>query len=109
MKHFLLLYTLSPDYVERRQPYRDEHLRRAWAAHARGELLLGGAISDPIDTALLVFRGDSPRAATEFAAHDPYVVHGVVTSWRVREWLTVVGTEPASPVHPPPAEAAPRT
>ena len=99
MKHFALLYDLVPDYLERRVAYRDEHLRLAWAAAERGELVLGGALA-PADTALLVFRGESPKVAETFARNDPYVVHGLVRSHRVREWTTVVGDLAATPVKP---------
>jgi uncharacterized protein YciI len=32
-----------------------------------------------------------------FAREDPYVRHGLVTHWRVREWTTVVGETAADP------------
>ena len=88
MKHFLLTYTLAPDYLERRPALRDEHLALARAAADRGELLLGGAL-DPPEQAVLLFGAE--EAAEAFAGADPYVIDGLVTSWRVREWLTVVG------------------
>ncbi|HEX9106517.1 MAG TPA: YciI-like protein [Longimicrobiales bacterium] len=100
MKHYLLMYDLASDYLERRVALRDEHLRLAWAAVDRGELELGGAVGDPVDLALLLFRGDSPGAAEAFAAADPYVREGLVRSWRVRPWTTVVGEGAATPVHP---------
>ena len=89
--YFLLLYDVVPDYVERRLPFRAEHLALARAAHARGELLLGGALADPVDGAVLLFRGESPAVAEAFAKADPYVTHGLVTRWRVRPWTVVVG------------------
>jgi uncharacterized protein YciI len=89
--HYLLIYDVVSDYVERRRAFRAEHLALAQAAHARGELVLGGALADPTDGAILVFRGDSPAAAEAFAQADPYVRHGLVTQWRVRAWATVVG------------------
>jgi uncharacterized protein YciI len=89
--HYLLLYEVVPDYVERRVPFRAEHLALARAAFARGELVLGGALADPVDGAVLVFRGDSPAAAEAFAAADPYVRNGLVPRWRVRAWSTVIG------------------
>ena len=98
--HYLLLYDVVPDYAERRAALRDEHLGLAWAAAGRGELVLGGALSGPVDGAVLLFRGDSPRVAEEFAAADPYVRSGLVTSWRVRAWDTVVGDAAARPVRP---------
>ena len=93
--HYLLLYDVVDDYVERRADFRDAHLRHARAAHARGELLLGGALADPVDGAVLLFRGSSPHAARAFAEADPYVREGLVSGWRVREWTTVVGDDPA--------------
>ena len=100
MKHWLLIYTVVDGYVARRAEFRDAHLTLAWAAHARGEFLLGGAIGDPVDGAVLLFTGDSPAAAEAFAAADPYVKNGLVTAWRVTPWHTVAGDSPASPVYP---------
>jgi uncharacterized protein YciI len=96
--HYLLIYDAAPDYVERRAPFRAEHLALARAAHARGELVLGGALADPVDGAVLLFRGDSPAAAEAFAAADPYVRAGLVTRWRVRPWTTVIGDLAENPV-----------
>ncbi|MFL9891728.1 YciI-like protein [Paraburkholderia sp. RL17-381-BIF-C] len=96
--HYLLIYDLVSDYLERRAVYRDEHLKLAWAAAERGELLLGGALTEPTDTAVLLFQSDSPAVAEAFAQADPYVLSGLVTRWRVREWTTVVGEGAAKPV-----------
>lgn len=94
--HYLLFYEADADYAERRAPFRSAHLAHAQAAVGRGELILGGAYGDPIDGALLLFRGDSPTVAEEFAKADPYVTNGVVRKWFVREWTTVVGLGVAS-------------
>ncbi|WNC88138.1 YciI-like protein [Paraburkholderia sp. FT54] len=96
--HYLLMYDLVSDYLDRRAAYRDEHLKLAWAATERGELLLAGALAEPTDTAMLLFQGDSAAAAEAFAKADPYVLAGLVTRWRVREWTTVVGEGAAKPV-----------
>ncbi|HKR96460.1 MAG TPA: YciI-like protein [Candidatus Angelobacter sp.] len=89
--HYILFYDVRPDYVEKRGQFRDLHLKHARAAYDRGELLLGGALADPVDGAMLVFRDDSPAAAEAFAQSDPYVTNGLVTQWRVRKWNTVIG------------------
>lgn len=91
--HYLLFYEGGPDYEQQRRPYRSAHLDYARAAAARDELVLGGAFANPIDGAVLLFRGDSSAAAEEFAKNDPYVVNGVVTRWYIREWTTVVGPD----------------
>jgi uncharacterized protein len=88
--HLLLEYSLTADYLERRAALREEHLALAQAAHERGQLLLAGALPDPYDRAVLVWT--APRETVEdFVARDPYVVHGLVTGWTVREWNVVVG------------------
>jgi uncharacterized protein len=92
MKHFLLLYTYAPDYLEKRAAVRPAHLELARASVARDELQLGGAVpSDEPPFGLLLFKAETPSVAEAFAQADPYVTQGVVTSWRVREWITVVG------------------
>lgn len=97
---YLLIYDLAPDYLERRAAFRDAHLALAWAAQERGELMLGGALADPADTAVLLFQSDSPAAIEQFVAADPYVHHGLVVNWRIRPWTTVVGDLAINPVRP---------
>jgi len=98
--HYLLLYDVVTDYVTRRAPFRPAHLEHAWRAVERGELVLGGALANPVDGAVLLFRGSSAAVAEAFAAADPYVLNGLVSRWRVREWTTVVGKDAATPVPP---------
>ena len=93
--HYLLFYDVTADYVERRAAYRAEHLALAKAAVARGDLVLGGALGEPVEQSVLFFSGDSPAAAEAFAKVDPYVINGVVTQWRVKPWATVVGRDAA--------------
>lgn len=100
--HYLLFYEVAPDYLERRGQFRDAHLTKAWASHGRGELVLGGALADPVDTAVLLFNAESAAVVEEFARTDPYVTSGLVKSWRVRPWSTVAGSAATNPVHPSP-------
>jgi uncharacterized protein YciI len=93
MMHYLLFYDVVEGYTERRKPFRSAHLAYANEAVARGELVLGGALADPVDAAVLLFRTPSREAVERFAAGDPYVLNGLVKSWRVREWTTVIGSE----------------
>jgi hypothetical protein len=91
VKYFLLLYDVVPDYLERRGQYREEHLRLAREAHARGELVLAGAYADPADGAALVWRAADAGPIERFVADDPYVKNKLVTRWRIRPWTVVVG------------------
>ena len=92
MNYYVLVYHLTEDYLERRGNYRAEHLQLAKDAEARGELVLGGAYSDPADTALLVWRGEDASAAENFVANDPYVKNGLIARWEIRPWTVVIGT-----------------
>ena len=98
--HYLMFYDYAPDYLERRGEFREEHLKLAWEAEARGELILGGAFAEPADGAVLLFRIDDPKVAERFAATDPYVKNGLVTDYRVRPWVTVVGQDAETPIKP---------
>lgn len=103
--HYLLFYEAGDDYVARRAEFRAEHLAKAWESSARGELVLGGALADPVDGAVLLFRGDSPEVAEKFATGDPYVTRGLVKKWQVREWTTVAGEGAAKPIRPAGADS----
>src|SRR5688572_17088705 len=96
--HYILFYDFADDYLTRRSEFRAEHLRQAWAASGRGELLLGGALANPADKGVLLFTGDSPEVAERFAREDTYVKNGLVVKWHVREWTTVAGEGAATPV-----------
>lgn len=91
MKHFVLFYDYPADFRERRAPYRAMHIEHCKASSPRDELQLGGAFADDPPMGMLLFKAESAAAAEAFARADPYVINGVVTSWRVREWVTVVG------------------
>jgi uncharacterized protein len=95
--HYLLIYELAPDYLERRGAFRNDHLKLAWQAEG---MVLGGALGDPPQRALLLFESDSPDAAKRFANADPYVKNGLVRHWEVQPWTTVVGKIAATPLRP---------
>ncbi len=98
--HYLLIYDLAADYLERRGEFRDAHLKLAWEAQQRGEIVIAGALDNPADRAILMFKCDTPETVTRFAAHDPYVTHGLVKAFHVRQWNTVVGDDASNPVRP---------
>ena len=98
--HYLLFYEVGEDYLAKRAAFREAHLKKAWQSHERGELVLGGALANPVDSAVLLFQGESPRCAEAFAESDPYVTNGLVKRWYVRQWNTVVGEGAATPIKP---------
>ena len=96
--HFLLFYDYVPNVLDLRPKFRGAHLEHARAAVARGELILAGAFADPVDGAALFFSAASKDVVEAFARQDPYVLNGLVESWRVRAWTTVVGDGAANPI-----------
>ncbi len=92
-QYYALFYKTVENYIERRTPFRSEHLRLATEAHKNGALVMGGAFADPADSAMLIFKGDSPKVAEDFAINDPYVRNGLITDWYVRPWSVAVGAK----------------
>ncbi|MGH9035199.1 MAG: YciI-like protein [Acidimicrobiia bacterium] len=91
MTYWVLFYEVVADHVERRKPFREAHLELLHEFHDRGELLLAGALADPVDSAILVFMGDDASVVERFVKEDPYVREGLVTAWTIRKWSVVVG------------------
>jgi len=100
MKHYLLLLEFGETYEARRPEFRNAHLTKAWAAVERGELVLAGALTDPLDTGVILFKGESKEVVERFVKEDPYVNNGLIQSWRIREWATVVGQDASAQLWP---------
>ena len=91
MHYFALFYDVVDDFVARRAEFREQHLNLAQQAYERGEIVLAGALAEPADKALIIFKGASSEAARRFAEDDPYVRNGLVKQWYVRPWSVVIG------------------
>lgn len=100
MKHYLLFLEFGETYEARRPGFRDAHLTKAWAAAERGELVLAGALTDPLDMGVILFKGESTEVVERFLKEDPYVNNGLIRSWRIREWTTVVGNDASAKLWP---------
>jgi uncharacterized protein len=95
MPYFALFYQeLVDGYAEKRAAHRDEHLTLAREFFARGELVLAGALANPMDGALLIFRGQDASVVERFVSRDPYVRNGLIKRYAIREWTVVVGNTP---------------
>jgi hypothetical protein len=92
-----VFYALQYDYVdnmlERRTPFRAGHLALATEHLERGEIVMAGAWANPVDGALFVWRADDRSVIERFVERDPYVLNGLVPSWRIREWNVVIGNQ----------------
>ncbi len=95
MHHQLLLYDYVEDIVARRATHREAHLAGLRREQEAGHLLIAGAFGDPPVGAVFVFDGVDADHVRSFVQTDPYVLAGLVTSWRVEPYNMVFG--PAAP------------
>jgi len=83
----LLVYEYVEDMTERRAPHREAHIELIRRYQADGRLVIAGGLGVPVRGGLLAFRDAADAEA--FAAEDPYVAAGLVTSSRVEPWAVV--------------------
>ena len=88
--HTLLLYEYVDDIIERRGPYRDAHIALLQQLKDSGTILMAGAVGDPVSGAAIVFNPCDPAEVGEYVLRDPYVVTGLVTTWKALRWTVVV-------------------
>jgi uncharacterized protein len=87
-KQYILRYDYIPEVLERRGPYREEHL-----ALAKRSCISGGPTAStknpsiPIG-ALFIF--PDAHSATSFVDSDPYVSAGIVTGFSIEEWSVAI-------------------
>jgi uncharacterized protein YciI len=94
MPYFCLTYDVVDNFTERRTPYRPAHLKEVREAHARGDIVMAGALGEPAE-AMMIFRAADRSVPETFAKNDPYVHEGLVKKWTVRPWTVVVGQDPS--------------
>jgi uncharacterized protein YciI len=87
--HHVLFYDYVENVVERRAPYREDHLALVGQWKADGKVVSGGALGQPPTGAMIVFEVDDPAEVEAFVAKDPYVLNGMVTAHRVVPWTVV--------------------
>ena len=88
MTHQILFYDYVEDVLEKRGPYREEHLALLERLRDEGKMVMAGAVGDPPHGGVLVFTADAD--VQEFVDADPYVSGGIVTSFRVEPWNVVI-------------------
>jgi uncharacterized protein len=89
---YVLFYESADNVTANAPPHFLAHRKRLDEFHERGDLLMVGTFGDPQSQgSMSVFA--SRKAAQEFADGDPFVLHGVVKRWEIRDWDEVL-TEP---------------
>ncbi|KAL4423016.1 hypothetical protein ABPG77_005496 [Micractinium sp. CCAP 211/92] len=87
----LLQYSYVPDILEKRGPYREQHLAGANKMAEQQKLVMAGALAEPVDGAVFIFRNVSKEDVEAFVAADPYKQNGLITSYSVRPYMVVAG------------------
>ena len=90
--YFVLLYEYVDNILEKRAPFRETHLELLNEYARRGELIFGGALTNPVDRSISVFKADKKSLIEKFVENDPYVMNGLIAKWEIREWNVVVGS-----------------
>jgi uncharacterized protein YciI len=91
MKTFAVFTHFVEGVAEKRAPFREAHLANLRDLHAKGTLLIGGALVNPLDAGLLIIRAESPEEIEKLLSTDPYQVNGIWKRIECREWNVVVG------------------
>ncbi len=91
MKYYALFYDVVENFAERRMPFREPHLKLVKDAFERGDIVMAGALGDPLEQAMIIFRVADVATVENFARTDPYVMNHVATRWQVKPWNVVFG------------------
>jgi uncharacterized protein len=86
MSHHILFYEYVEDVLDRRAPYREAHLERI---RARDDIVMAGAVGDPLHAAVIIFKDTEPEQIAEFARKDPYLEGGLVVESRIEVYRVV--------------------
>lgn len=89
--YHVLKYTYVPDILDKRGPFREKHLEGAKAMAAANKLVMAGAIAEPVDGALFIFRNVTKQEIEAFVRTDPYVQNNLVPEWSIRPYMVVAG------------------
>lgn len=84
LNKYVLLYETAAEARAKVPEHFPAH-RALWEKYrAAGTLLMIGPFTNPGEGAMGIFT--TREAAEEFVANDPFVIHGLVATWRLLEW-----------------------
>ncbi|WP_426451371.1 YciI family protein [Paenibacillus sp. S-38] len=88
MGYYVVLLPMLDE--EKSAVYRPEHLAYLEEQRVRGRIFANGRFPDG-SGGMVIYKADSLEQAQQWAAEDPYVLHGARRA-EVREWEMVPGT-----------------
>jgi uncharacterized protein len=86
---YVVMYESADGVREKAPLHFAAHVARWKEFRERGELEMIGTFSD-LSGSMAIFT--TREAAEEFAKGDPFVLHGVVRSWQIKEWNEALST-----------------
>ena len=89
--YLLLTLEYVDDMVEKRGPYREEHLAGARKGFDEGKIVMAGALMDPVDAGVFVFKNCEREEVEAFVEADAYYKAGLIPGYSIRPWMVVVG------------------
>ncbi len=98
--YYLLRYHYVDDMATLREPHRAAHLSRLWQEADAGRVTLAGVAGEAGREAVIMWDVEDPAVVSAFAEADPYMMAGLITSYDVMPWRTVVGENAQFPVRP---------
>ncbi|GLI02505.1 hypothetical protein Pa4123_77830 [Phytohabitans aurantiacus] len=88
---FLVIYQYVPDMEQRRTESRPAHIAWLKERAEAGRLILAGATLDPVDSAVLIVRGEDILAVRRMLLDDPYAAANLIVGVTVRPMGVAVG------------------
>ena len=86
---YVVLYESADDVAVKARAHFAAHKARLDEFHRRGEILMIGTFGDPqTQGSMAIF--PTRETAETFVADDPFVVHGVVRRYEIREWNEIL-------------------
>lgn len=81
---YVVFYESAADFLEKVHLHFPAHRARWQEFLAAGTLLMIGPFANRQEGAMSIFT--TREAAEAFVKDDPFVLHGVVSNWYIREW-----------------------
>lgn len=89
-KYYLLYYKLVPDILEKRTPYKDEHMRILEELSSKGLVFVGAEMKEGYP-AVFMFEGENDEILYEWLKRDPYINNGLVMEHQFNQIILVAG------------------
>ena len=93
--YYVLRYTYSGDFVQKRAPYQPAHRDLIDVWYNKSVIVAVGVTGRPSQPygGMLIFNASSGETVKKiFVDHDPYVAHGIATSWQILQWTVELGS-----------------